>query len=118
MAKILIVDDAEVNALVLQKLLDRYGHETRIALHSGDALELAGSFGPDIVLTDILLPEIDGYELARLLKERCPVKLRVIAVTGYSDEQDHKSAFLDGYLVKPVSLEQLLQAIEPVVQPS
>jgi len=118
MAKILIVDDEEINSRVLEKILQRYGHEIRIACSSRDALQLAGSFGPDVVLTDILLPEIDGYELARLLKEQCPVKPRVIAVTGYSSEEADKGAFLDGFLVKPVSVEQLLQAIDPAALPS
>jgi CheY-like chemotaxis protein len=112
MAKILIVDDEEINSRVLEKILQRHGHEIRMTCNSRDALQLAGNFRPDIVLTDILLPEIDGYELARLLKQQCPVKPRVIAVTGYSNEEADRGAFLDGFLVKPVSVEQLLQAID------
>ena len=75
------------------------------------ALELAGRDRPDVVISDIAMAEMDGYELARRLREQLPEEqLVLVALTGYGQDSDRrraKEAGFDHHLVKPVSAEQL-----------
>ncbi|HEX2688193.1 MAG TPA: ATP-binding protein, partial [Kofleriaceae bacterium] len=85
--RVLIVDDNVDAAQTLHEFLTAVGHESAVAYDGVAALELAASFRPDTAVLDIGLPVMDGYELARKLRERFgPDKLRLIAVTGYGQE--------------------------------
>ena len=109
---ILVVDDAEMLALVLRKR----GFEVELAFDGEEALSMARSHQPEIVLLDIGLPGIDGYEVARRLRSRLgPEELLLVAVTGYgqpADRQRAREAGFDHHLVKPVAMEQLLPLLE------
>ncbi len=101
-----MVDDNVDNAESLALLLQLAGHQTRTA-HSGPgAMAAACTFRPEVVLLDIGLPGIDGYEVARRLREAARgEKMLLIAQTGYGQEEDrHRSlnAGFDAHLVKPV----------------
>jgi signal transduction histidine kinase len=108
--RVLIVDDNEDGALLLDFALSKMGHTTRTAFDGPSALEAAVEFLPDVALLDIGLPAMDGYEVARrlrdLLGERTPA---LIALTGYGQESDRarsRAAGFDRHLVKPVDLAQ------------
>jgi CheY-like chemotaxis protein len=109
--RILIVDDNVDAADSLGLLLESNGHEVKIAYSAALAIESVERMSPDVVLLDIGLPEIDGYELAE--KFRCIPHLngiRLIAVTGYGQKQDRqrtRAAGFDDHLVKPVDLPAL-----------
>lgn len=114
-ARVLVVDDSVDVAEAIGMLLSLLGHEVHMA-HSGkDAIEAARKLRPDVVLLDIGLPGMDGYAVARCLRERPEVNgLRLIAVSGYGQEEDlarSKAAGFDHHLVKPVSAEALQAAI-------
>ena len=113
--RILIVDDNIDAASTLQLLLSSLGHETAIA-HSGlEALQRAREFAPSVVLLDIGLPDIDGYEVARRLRsEKAGDRLKIIAITGWGGEAREKSleAGFDVHLVKPVRYADLEKALE------
>jgi PAS domain S-box-containing protein len=112
--RVLVVDDNVDVARMLQEHLAKLGHEPAIAHDASTALELAASFRPDIAVLDIGLPEIDGYELARKLRQRLGAEtLRLIAMSSYGAEhaQVADSGF-DHHLVKPIALEALSILLE------
>ncbi|WP_306414642.1 ATP-binding protein, partial [Corallococcus carmarthensis] len=110
-ARVLIVDDNRDAADVLSESLEFLGCTTRVAYDGPSGLEAAKTFQPEIALLDIGLPVMDGYELARLLRQQEePRPLKLVAVTGYgqeSDRQRSKAAGFDAHLVKPLHFETL-----------
>ena len=105
------MDDSRVAAFVFGKLLEKLGHEVRTADGAAAAPEIAGCGWPDLVISDIRMPTIDGYELARRLRKEPGLKeLQLVALTGYGQEKDKQlsqKAGFNHHLVKPVSLEAL-----------
>jgi PAS domain S-box-containing protein len=113
--RILVVDDNVDAAGTLDMLLRSLGHETRVAYEGAGALKIAADFMPDIVLLDIGMPGLDGYEVARRLRALQRDKpFRIIAVTGWgqqSDREKSQAAGFDVHLVKPVDPKDLIQLI-------
>jgi CheY-like chemotaxis protein len=108
--KILVVDDNEDIADALSRLLSLLGYEVLTAYDGVRAIEVAKKELPDIVLLDIGMPEIDGYEVARKMKNSIEKKIKLIAITGYGQEEDRTRAYESGFdyhLVKPVGVEDL-----------
>ncbi|WP_341704869.1 response regulator [Ferrovibrio sp.] len=120
MATILIVDDNTDFCTVLQTHLEQSGHQTATAYSARAGLARIGQGGIDVVLTDILMPEVDGIELLRAVKQRWP-GLPVIAMSGGGqiaardllDMINHLGA--DGVLQKPVRRADLLAAVDTVL---
>jgi PAS domain S-box-containing protein len=104
--RVLVVDDNVDAAATLQILLRSLGHETKVVHDGIEAVLLAAEFAPDIVLLDIGLPGLDGYEVARRLRALYPERpLRIIAITGWGQDADRvrsQEAGVDVHLVKPV----------------
>ncbi|MBI3946035.1 MAG: response regulator [Armatimonadetes bacterium] len=113
--RILLVDDNADMAGMLAGLLELEGHAVRVALSGPAALELAAASPPDVVLLDIGLPGMDGYEVARRLRALDGVAhARLVALTGYGKEQDRlrsREAGFDAHLTKPVDLDALRRAV-------
>jgi CheY-like chemotaxis protein len=113
--RILIVDDNRDAAESLAMMLSADGHETHAVFSSQDALNEAITFLPDMILLDIGLPEMDGYEVARRLRHLPSLdQLRIVALTGYGQASDiarAKAAGFDGHLVKPIDFDALARAI-------
>ena len=111
--RILIVDDNADAALSLSQLLGMDGHHTQPVFSAEDALSQAITFAPEIVLLDIGLPGIDGYEVARRLRASAlPVK--IIALTGYGQLEDRErteAAGFDAHLLKPVDFAALTRLL-------
>ena len=109
--RVLVVDDNKDAADILSESLEILGCETQVAYDGPSALRMAETFRPEVALLDIGLPVMDGYELARLLRQRHAARgIRLIAVTGYgqaSDRQQSKEAGFDAHLVKPLDLDVL-----------
>ncbi len=113
--RVLIVDDNVDSADSLAMVLKFDGHETERVYTAYDALERTISFNPDVVLLDIGLPEIDGYEVALRLRALPGFeRLRLVALTGYGQPEDRartRAAGFDAHLVKPVEFPALERAI-------
>jgi len=114
--RVLVVDDNIDAASMLDMLLRSLGHETRVAHDGMAALRVAEEFRPDIVLLDIGMPGIDGYEVARRLRALSSrtQPMRIVAVTGWGQEADRersREAGFDLHLVKPVGANELAQAL-------
>jgi CheY-like chemotaxis protein len=114
--RVLIVDDNSDAADMLALLLQLDGHQVQAVYSSRDALERAQSFHPDIMLLDIGLPEINGYEVAERLRAMPQLKdIRLVAVTGYGRSEDRartRAAGFDDHLVKPVEAIELKRVLE------
>jgi CheY-like chemotaxis protein len=113
--RILIVDDNVDAATTLALLLDQVGHEAVTAQDGPEALVLADRFKPDVVLLDIGLPGMDGFEVARRLRASPNAReLRLIALTGYSGsairEQADDAGF-DAFMTKPIRFKDILSMV-------
>jgi PAS domain S-box-containing protein len=110
--RVLLVDDNKDAVEVLAELLQTYGHEVAVAYDGPQALTMAPMFRPHAALLDIGLPVMDGYELAKRLREvSAGHPSRLVAVTGYgqdSDKAKSREAGFDVHLVKPVDLSVIL----------
>ncbi len=111
--RILVVDDNEDSAIVLGKVLKRlYGQEVEVAHDGPSALKVAQSFRPDVILLDIGLPGMDGYEVARRLRAMPGFEaVTLLALTGWGQDEDRiksRDAGFDQHLVKPVDPESIL----------
>ncbi|MDR7269982.1 PAS domain S-box-containing protein [Pelomonas saccharophila] len=115
--RVLLIDDNEDAAESLAMMLRADGHEVRTGFGPQDALTLAAAWRPDVVLLDIGLPGMDGYEVARRLRAApAGAPLRLVALTGYGQPEDIQrsaEAGFDGHLVKPVGLDALAKALRP-----
>ncbi len=113
--RVLVVDDNHDAADMVAEYLKKMGHETAVAFDAPQALSLSESFKPTVMVLDIGLPVIDGYDLALMMRERWGERApRMIALTGYGlahDRSKSRQAGLAVHLVKPVRLESLLDAI-------
>lgn len=116
--RVLVVDDNEDMALSTAMLLQAAGHQTRLA-HSGlEALAAAGDYQPDLVILDIGLPGIDGYEVARRMRQQPGLeRVVLLAMSGYGQpsdfERSHAAGF-DHHFVKPVPLAKLSEVLAGV----
>ncbi len=115
--RILIVDDNADSAVSMAMLLQLSSHETYTAHDGLEALKAAERLQPDVVLLDLGLPRLDGYEVCRRIRQLPWAKnVRVVAITGWDQEQDRqktKAAGFDAHIVKPPDYAALLAAIAP-----
>lgn len=116
MAKILLVEDNEMNRDMLSRRLIRRGHEVLIAEDGEKGIAAAAGERPDLVLMDMSLPVVDGWEATRRLKSDPNTRsIPVIALTAHAMESDRQQAFdagCDDYDTKPIELPRLLDKIE------
>lgn len=119
MAKILLVEDNEMNRDMLSRRLIRRGYEVVLAEDGAVGLEVAQSQRPDLILMDMSLPVMDGWEATRQLKAAPETAgIPVIALTAHAmagDEEKALRAGCDGYETKPVDLPKLLAKMEALI---
>lgn len=118
--KILVVDDNPDSALSMAMMLSIMGHDTRTAHDGESAVATAESFLPDVVLLDIGLPKLNGYEVAQRIRGSAwGASMYLIAVTGWGQDEDRQRSSevgLNQHMVKPVepaALEKLLAGLRP-----
>ncbi len=116
MAKILIVEDNEMNRDMLSRRLERKGFQVVIAVDGAEGVALAGSAAPDLILMDMNLPVLDGWEATRRIKaEPATRPIPVIALTAHAMTDDRDKALTagcDDYDTKPVEFARLLEKIQ------
>ena len=122
MSKILLVEDNEMNRDMLTRRLERKGFEVVIAVDGQAGIDMATSSSPDIILMDLSLPVIDGWEATRKIKaDPATQSIPVIALTAHAmagDEQRALEAGCDDYDTKPIDLKRLLGKIENYISGS
>ena len=115
MKRILVVEDTEDNRQIIRDLLTSAGYEMIEALDGAQGVAMATEHKPDLILMDMQLPVLDGYEATRRIKaDPTLAHIPVIAVTSYAlsgDEAKTKAAGCNGYVAKPFSPRQLLAKV-------
>ena len=113
--KILVADDDQDSAESLAMLFQMMGHEVRSALNGVEAIALAADFQPDLIVLDIGMPGLDGYEVCRRIRQQPGAHTIVIAaLTGWTRDEDRdrsQEAGFDYHLVKPVEPDVLVQLV-------
>ena len=120
MAKVLLVEDQEDNRDMLSRRLVKRGYEVAIAVDGAEGVEKARSEAPDLILMDMSLPVMDGWEATRILKAEDGTRsIPVVALTAHAMSTDREKAFdagCDAYETKPIELPRLLETMEKLLQ--
>lgn len=115
MAKILLVEDNEMNRDMLSRRLMRKGFEVEMAVNGQEGVDMASSYVPAVILMDMSLPVLDGWEATRKLKENADTaSIPVIALTAHAMADDREKALAagcDDYDTKPIDFPRLLEKI-------
>jgi two-component system, cell cycle response regulator DivK len=119
MAKILLIEDNEMNRDMLSRRLERRGYEMILAVDGAQGVAMAHAQQPDLILMDMSLPVLDGWEATRQLKAAPQTKdIPIIALTAHamtSDEQKAREAGCDDFDTKPIELPRLLEKMQRLV---
>jgi two-component system, cell cycle response regulator DivK len=115
MKKLLLVEDNDLNRDVLSRLLNRWGYEVACAVDGEEGVEMSRNEHPDLVLMDITLPLMNGYDATRIIKsqpETCSIP--VLAMTAHvleEDQEDARAAGCSDFVPKPIDFPALLETI-------
>ena len=111
---IIIIDDNEDIAETLSEVLREQGHRVRIASDGAGALEALEHGAPDVVLLDVGLPDVDGYEVAASIRARFGARVRIVAMTGFTSRHSREQARrcgVDAFLAKPFRVDDVTAAL-------
>ena len=113
--KVLVIDDNDLNLKLVRSILHLGGYRVLEASNAKAGIDLVLTQKPDLVLMDIQLPGIDGFQATRIIRDHlCPKKLPIIALSGYATQGDEikaKEAGCDGYITKPLDTRSFLKTI-------
>lgn len=119
MARILVIEDNSANLELMIYLLHAFGHQSRTANNGADGLELAESETFDLILCDVHLPILDGYQVAQRLKNNARLRaLPLVAVTALAmvgDRDKVLAAGFDGYIAKPIDPEMFVHQLDAIL---
>jgi CheY-like chemotaxis protein len=119
MAKILLVEDNEMNRDMLSRRLERRGYQVVVALDGEQGVSMAQAERPDLILMDMSLPVLDGWEATRRIKTAVETqRIPVIALTAHAmlgDQDKAMAAGCDDYDIKPVEFSRLVEKIEKIL---
>jgi CheY-like chemotaxis protein len=116
MKKIMIVDDEETLRTVVKKILEKGGYDIIEAADGRDCLEKLKGVKPDLILLDVMMPEMNGWEVCKEIRENPDTKDIIVAMLTVKSEDEHKvksldEAQADWHIAKPVRRQKLLQTI-------
>jgi twitching motility two-component system response regulator PilH len=120
MALVLIADDSPTDQLILARALERHGYETVVARDGAEAIALAEQRSPDVILMDIVMPGINGFQATRQLAQNpSTATIPIVIVSTKTQEADRVWGLRQGavsYLMKPVTDEQLVAAVQAALR--
>ncbi len=118
--RILIVDDEPNIVIAIEFLLKREGHDIETAFNGAEALEKAGFFKPDLLILDVMMPGMDGFEVARHVRENADLdNVKIVFLTAKGTQRDKATGYASGaeyYLVKPFDNDELVQTITEIIE--
>ncbi|EMI22504.1 multi-sensor hybrid histidine kinase [Rhodopirellula maiorica SM1] len=116
--KVVVIDDLRAVATMFVKLVEALGHEARMALSADEGIKMTRAYKPDVVFSDICMPDSSGYEVAQSLRALPELRdLTIIAMTGNGQPEDIQQAYeagFDRHLVKPASIQILRQVFDEI----
>ncbi|PZV16329.1 MAG: response regulator [Leptolyngbya sp.] len=118
---ILVVDDLSDNSFLLQTVLENEGYQVEVANSGQSALDKIAAHPPELVLLDVMMPEMNGFEVTRQIRKNHHLPfIPILLVTGYSALMPAEGfdAGADGFVRKPIDFENLLDQIKTILQPS
>ena len=119
---ILIVEDEPKNLKLIRDLLQASGYLTLEATNGAEGVELARAHKPDLILMDILMPTMDGFEATKILKADAETRnIPIIALTSYAmkeDDEKMREAGCDGYITKPIDTREFLKKVSKFLSKS
>jgi CheY-like chemotaxis protein len=113
--RVLVIEDSDDNRAALRAILEQMGHEVLDSTDGVTGAETAIQHAPEVVFVDIGLPGLDGYEVARRIRAARGSRVLLVALTGYGQPEDQRSALAAGFdvhLTKPVELERIAAVID------
>jgi DNA-binding response OmpR family regulator len=114
--KVFIFEDEESLAIMIKEFLDMGGYDARFAIHPREGLMIVDDFLPDIVITDIKMPDVDGYNVFKAMKRKFP-SIPIIVITGeHKLEKLFNMEGVDAFLKKPFHLEDLGRKIAEIIK--
>jgi CheY-like chemotaxis protein len=120
MYSVLAVDDIPLNLLLVQKMLARYNFKMRTAANGQQALDAVSAEKPDLILLDLMMPGIDGFEVIRRLKNNPDTAdIRIVILSALNSNEDVVKGFnlgADDFIMKPIIMEKLLSCIVTQLQ--
>jgi two-component system, OmpR family, alkaline phosphatase synthesis response regulator PhoP len=120
MPRVLIADDNSQNAELLEAHLDGTGWETRIAVNGDETLALVKSWQPDVVLLDIMMPKLSGFEVCKLIRaEEANAGIGILMVTALDQPSDVEKAInagTDDFLTKPIHKSELILRVKALLE--
>jgi len=118
--KVMIVDDDPSIVVVLEFLMEQNGYQVQVARSGEEAIESIPRFQPDLILLDIMLPGIDGYEVCEILRLKPEWRnIRVIFLTAKGNEEDIARGLVlgaDAYIVKPFTNKRVVNTVNDLMQ--
>jgi len=122
MKKVLYIEDDPINKYLVKKFLTSRGYEVFEAPNGRDGVNRAEEIGPDLILMDMQMPGVDGYEATRQLKQSASMKhIPIVALTAHalpSDKEKCLAAGCDGYITKPIDIKNFEQLLTPFLSKS
>jgi CheY-like chemotaxis protein len=121
MARVLVVEDKAENLDLMTYLLEAFGHETLVGRNGAEGVAVATEACPDLVVMDLQMPEMDGYEAVAILKrDPATAQIPVLAVTAFAmvgDRDRVLAAGFDGYFTKPIDPTTFVRDVESHLEP-
>lgn len=118
---ILVVDDLSDNSFLLQTILESEGYQVEVANSGQSALDKVSSHPPELILLDVMMPEMNGFEVTRQIRSNPHLPfIPILLVTGYSPLMPAEGfdAGADGFIRKPIDFDHLLHQIKAILQPT
>ncbi|BAU05538.1 response regulator [Fischerella major NIES-592] len=115
--QILVVDDVIDNSLLLATILESEGYQVDIASSGYTAIAKIEANPPSLVLLDLMMPELDGYEVAKWIRQNQPF-VAIVIVTAYDELPtfDQQQLQIDGFLHKPINIDELLMQVQAILE--
>lgn len=117
---VLAVDDIPINLLLVQKMLARYNFTLRTAANGQQALDAVAAQKPDLILLDLMMPEIDGFEVIRRLRaDPATADIQIVILSALNSDEDVVKGFDAGandFIMKPIIMERLLNCVATQMQ--